>query len=120
MNPKPKINKISSLKHAVKHEKNSVNDSAGKMIAAGPGIPNIIDDYIGAAPVFTVIGNSSDSIDVPQDLDFHPILTRNELWVILKGTENSGGYSTKIAFRASHRQTLYDTAAGHHQRGDSV
>ena len=28
MNPKPKINKISSLKHAVKHEKNSVNDSA--------------------------------------------------------------------------------------------
>ena len=76
---------------------NASNDSTTKMIESGPSTPNVIDDYIGATPILTVIGNSSNDIDVPRDLDFHPILTRNELWVILKSTENSGGKTVKFS-----------------------
>jgi hypothetical protein len=35
-------------------------------------------------------------ISSPTDLDFHPALSRNELWVTNKGTENSGGTTVTI------------------------
>ncbi len=73
------------------------NDTTTKSFTTGPSTPNIIDDYIGATPVLTVIGNSSDSIDFPRDLDFHPILSRNELWVILKSTASDGGTTVKFS-----------------------
>jgi len=42
------------------------------------------------APIFLVIASSTSNISIPQDLDFNP--TRdNELWVINKGTEATGG-----------------------------
>jgi hypothetical protein len=84
---------------------NSTNDTAYKTVSAGPGIPNIIDNYIGVTPVLTEIGNSSDSIAVPRDLDFHPILTRNELWVILKSTEAIGGKTVKFTQAGQAGQT---------------
>ena len=37
----------------------------------------------------TAIGSISDSVKVPQDLDFHPI--SNHLWVINRGSEDSTG-----------------------------
>jgi hypothetical protein len=47
-------------------------------------------------PNFTVIAGRTDRIQEPQDLDFHP--TRdNELWVINKGTDNSGGSTVTIS-----------------------
>jgi hypothetical protein len=49
-------------------------------------------------PTFTKILSSTDQVLEPQDLDFHPF-RNNELWVINKGTDNSGG-STVIAFNA--------------------
>jgi len=84
---------------------NAFNDTAYKTITLGPGIPNIIDDYIGVAPILTVIGNSADGVSVPRDLDFHPILTRNELWVINKSTENSGGETVKFTNAGQAGQT---------------
>ncbi|MBP6334706.1 MAG: T9SS type A sorting domain-containing protein [Bacteroidia bacterium] len=83
----------------------SGNDTATKVITLGPGIPNIIDDYIGVAPILTVIGNSTDGVAVPRDLDFHPTLTRNELWVINKSTENSGGETVKFTNAGESGQT---------------
>jgi hypothetical protein len=77
-------------------DSNLVNDTASKSITLGPGIPNFIDDYIGMPPVLTVIGNSADGVSTPRDLDFHPVLTRYELWVINKSTENSGGETVKF------------------------
>lgn len=62
-------------------------------------IPNIIDQYFYATPTFTTVGSSSDQVSSPRDLDFHQDLARNELWVINKGTENSGG-STVTFFDA--------------------
>ena len=41
---------------------NTSNNTAEKTVTVGPGIPNIVDDYIGVAPILTVIGNSADSI----------------------------------------------------------
>lgn len=73
------------------------DDTTQKSVTVGPAIPFIIDDYIGATPVLTVIANSSDGIVIPRDLDFHPILTRYELWVIRKETEASGGRTVKIS-----------------------
>jgi hypothetical protein len=75
---------------------NDANDTAYKTITAGPPVPNIIDDYIGASPVLTIIGDESDSIQAPSDLDFHPVLSRYELWVTLRGTENSGGSTVRF------------------------
>lgn len=83
------------------------NDTASKLINVGPATPNYIDDYIGITPVLTVIGSAADGIDVPRDLDFHPVLTRNELWVILKSTENSGGKTVKFAMQDKQDKLLY-------------
>ncbi len=84
---------------------NNNNDTAYRTVTVGPGIPNIIDDYIGVTPILTIIGNSSDGISVPRDLDFHPVLTRNELWVINKSTENSGGETVKFSNAGESGQT---------------
>ncbi len=73
------------------------NDTIVRIVEAGPGILNLVDNYIGMTPTQTVIANSGDGIVVPRDLDFHPILTRNELWVILKSTEANGGKTVKIS-----------------------
>ena len=82
------------------------NDTASKLINVGPATPNYIDDYIGiTTPLLTVIGSAADGIDVPRDLDFHPVLTRNELWVILKSTENSGGKTVKFTNAGQIGQT---------------
>ncbi len=41
-------------------------------------------------PDYIVVGKSSNALNMPWDLDFNPH-RENELWVINKGTENSGG-----------------------------
>ncbi len=54
-------------------------------------IPNIIDSYSSTPPEFVEIGNSSDQLDKPTDLDFHPVLGLYQLWVINERIESSGG-----------------------------
>jgi hypothetical protein len=73
------------------------NDLASKIIAVGPPIPNVLDDYIGVEPLSEEIAGPAQNISHPRDLDFHPNLNRSELWVILKSTENSGGLTVKIS-----------------------
>lgn len=75
----------------------NTNDTIQKSVIVGPGIPNLVDDYIGIIPQQTVIANSSDGILVPRDLDFHPTLVNYELWVVLKSTEADGGKTVKIS-----------------------
>ena len=76
---------------------NLTNDHGVFTLIIGDPIPNIIDDYTHADFTFTTIANSSDGILEPRDLDFHPILNRNELWIVLKSTEESGGKTAKIS-----------------------
>lgn len=63
---------------------------------AGPSRPDILNQYLTGTPSFTVMATSSDMISSPTDLDFHPALNRNELWVTNKGTANSGGTTVTI------------------------
>ncbi len=82
---------------------NTSNDQASRTIAVGPGIPDLLDSYL----VFTPMPEAILSIGVadPRDLDFHPVLTRNELWVVLKSTENAGGKTVKISNAGNGNQT---------------
>lgn len=81
------------------------NDTLYKTITVGPGIPNIIANYIGITPQKTIIATSADGILVPRDLDFHSTLSNYDLWVILKSTENSGGKTVKISNAGQVGQT---------------
>ena len=57
-------------------------------------------------PEFTVIGNSTHNILDPQDLDFNPTRA-NELWVINKGIEATGG-STVMFGNVGSPQQYFD------------
>ncbi len=72
------------------------NDVVSKTVIVGPPTPNYLDQFIGQTPLSTVVASSVNELETPRDLDFHPILTRNELWAINKGTENSGGSTVTI------------------------
>jgi|GEM_PF-396847 len=58
--------------------------------------PNRIDEYLLAPPVFTTIATSANQLDKPTDLDFFPILGKNELWVVNERTEALGGSTLTI------------------------
>ncbi|MGV9012519.1 MAG: CARDB domain-containing protein [Flavobacteriales bacterium] len=75
------------------------NDHAMLQEVINAPIPNIIYQYLSSTPSFNTVGSSSDQVSSPRDLDFHQDLARNELWVINKGTEASGG-STVTFFDA--------------------
>ncbi|MBI5915200.1 MAG: choice-of-anchor J domain-containing protein [Bacteroidetes bacterium] len=59
-------------------------------------VPNRIDEFLLAAPVFTTIATSTNQLDKPTDLDFFPILGKNELWVVNERTETLGGSTLTI------------------------
>ena len=74
------------------------NDTAGISLDVYQGvvIPNILDDFLAAAPTYSTIATASNQIDKPTDLDFHSDLTRKELWVINEKTESFGGTTVTI------------------------
>ncbi|MDB9809239.1 T9SS type A sorting domain-containing protein [Flavobacteriales bacterium] len=80
------------------------NDNLIKTINVKDPIPNIISSYISVNNTFTydLIVNSSNQIDKPRDLDFHP---NGDLWVINTGTENSGGSTVKVGSPGAAGQT---------------
>ncbi|HIN39893.1 MAG TPA: T9SS type A sorting domain-containing protein, partial [Flavobacteriales bacterium] len=80
------------------------NDNLTKTINIINPISNIIPSYASLTNTFTyeVIGNSSDQVSTPRDLDFHP---NGDLWTINKGTENSGGSTVKFTNPGATGQT---------------
>ncbi len=83
------------------------NDEMNKSVIVGPPRANIIDQYVGATPTYTVIGNNFDQVQIPRDLEFHPTLTDNELWVINMGTEQSGGSTVTFSNTGEGNQTSW-------------
>jgi len=59
-------------------------------------LPAVAANYGENAPELTLIADQSDRIIAPWDLDFHPFRA-NELWVINKGTDRSGGNTVTIS-----------------------
>ena len=78
---------------------NAVNDLLTFNTKVLVPVPNIIDQYLTGTPMVNVIADSDQDILVPRDLDFHPDRERNELWVLNKDVESSGG-STVTFFDA--------------------
>jgi hypothetical protein len=74
---------------------------------------NFIDKYLNDPLVYTTIGNSSDNINKPRDLDFKP--NTNELWVVNNG--NSSGGNVVVFYNAgqNNQSTQYkkDSHSGH-------
>ena len=85
----------------------TTNDKGTKIIVVGDTIPNKIDWYLtwNAVPSFTTIADVTNSIYAPRDLDFHPILSNYELWVVLKSTVASGGKTVTLTNAGKPLQT---------------
>ncbi len=77
-------------------DENPDNDIFSTQVESGPGISNIIDEYIDTPVMISEIAGPSDQVNLPTDLDFHPVLSNKELWVINKDSENSGGSTVTI------------------------
>jgi len=58
-------------------------------------MPATSDEYGLNTPELTLIANNNDQIVTPWDLDFHPT-RENELWILNKGTERTGGNTVTI------------------------
>lgn len=68
-------------------------------------IPEFYKSHDEITPVFSVIGSAANGISQPQDLDFNQTRA-NELWIINKGTENSGGSTVMFSNVGSSQQTF--------------
>ncbi len=84
---------------------NNANDTLTVQVEAGPGRPNYIDGYIGQTPVIVQVAGAAEQVSDPTDLDFHPVLSNNELWITNRGTENSGGSTVTIFDAGGGTQT---------------
>lgn len=74
--------------------------------------PNKIDEFLLAEPIFTTIATAGDELNKPTDLDFFPILGKNELWVVNERTESVGGSTVTIYDAGTPDQTLLPRADG--------
>lgn len=75
------------------------DDEEDTPIEAGPEevvVSGFYNNVNKTTPEFTTIATRSDRVIEPQDLDFHPT-RENELWVINKGTDNTGGSTVTIS-----------------------
>jgi len=55
-----------------------------------------LNEYGKTTPKLVLIVDKSDNVNDPWDIDFHPFRA-NELWVLNKGTESSGGTTVTIS-----------------------
>ncbi len=67
-------------------------------------IPNTIDDYLTSAVDILTIGTTIEKVKRPTDLDFHPDANK-QLWIVNKGTENSGGSTVIFSNAGEENQT---------------
>ena len=79
-------------------DENTNNNSLNYYVSIYPHIitANLVDDFLLAPPVFTTIATAADGLDKPTDLDFFPILAKNELWVVNQRVESSGGSTLTV------------------------
>ncbi|KAA3637355.1 MAG: T9SS C-terminal target domain-containing protein, partial [Bacteroidetes bacterium] len=60
-------------------------------------VPDKIEAFLNSEPVVSEVTGASAYLDKPTDLDFFPILGKDELWVVNQRTENEGGSTLTIA-----------------------
>lgn len=64
-------------------------------------VPNKIDQIVFSEPNITTVATGGNGLDRPTDLDFFPVLGKDELWVINQRTESAGGSTVKISNASS-------------------
>jgi hypothetical protein len=82
------------------------NDLRSAQLVVNPAVPDIMDEYLAAPPILTVVADDDEDLLVPRDLDFHPDRTRNELWVINKDVAASGGSTVRFFNPGTPEQTF--------------
>lgn len=87
------------------NDANPADDEAEITVSIGPGIPNVVDSYLQTLPVITEIANGSDLLNLPTDLDFHPVLTKKELWVLNKDVEATGSSTVTLSNAGESNQS---------------
>ena len=60
-------------------------------------VPNNLEKIYTTIPEITTKATAGDGLDRPTDLDFFPVLGKNELWIINQRTEDIGGSTVTIA-----------------------
>ena len=60
-------------------------------------VPNKIEAFLTSTPIISEITGAANNLDKPTDLDFFPILGKDELWVVNQRTENAGGSTITIS-----------------------
>jgi len=80
------------------------NDMASKTVNVISSIPDITPSYYSNGNTFSYIEivNSSDQVFSPMDIDFQ---LNGDLWVVNRGTENSGGSTIRVTNPGSSGQT---------------
>ena len=73
---------------------------------------NRVDEFLKGEPIFTTIATSGDGLDKPTDLDYFPILAKNELWVVNERVEDSGGSTLTIYDAGSPDQEFLSRTDG--------
>ena len=58
---------------------------------------NIVQQILDSEPIITEVATAQDGLFGPTDLDFFPLLGRDELWVINRRTEDEGGSTLTIS-----------------------
>lgn len=81
------------------------NDIGSANLVVNDAIPDLVSDYLILPPTFTVVADDDEDLLVPRDLAFHPDRDRNELWVINKDVENSGGSTVRFFNPGAGNQT---------------
>lgn len=84
---------------------NPGNDELETTVHIGPARPNVIDSYLVNLPLVVEIADASEDINLPTDLDFHPILTKKELWVLNKDNANTGSSTVTISNAGESNQS---------------
>lgn len=74
--------------------------------------PNIVDQFLLAAPIYTTVATAANQLNKPNDLDFFPILAKNELWVVNERTEALGGSTLTIYDAGKPNQTFLNRVDG--------
>jgi hypothetical protein len=74
-------------------DENPNNDVVGFTATIYPKITRVnkVDEFLGGIPMLTSIADAGNNLDKPNDLDFFPILAKNELWVINEREAATGG-----------------------------
>ncbi|MDX1913236.1 MAG: choice-of-anchor J domain-containing protein [Saprospiraceae bacterium] len=74
--------------------------------------PNIVDQFLQAAPIYTTVATAANQLSKPNDVDFFPILAKNELWVVNERTEALGGSTLTIYDAGKPSQTFLNRVDG--------